>query len=211
MVPTASIVINALIAPLSLAAWFVHALGKSDSAQLTHRGLRSLRYFTVQSNLFSGAVSAVYLAVSLSGEAQLPLWLITLKLVAATAVLLTFVTVVVLLTPTYGWRSMYGGCNLWMHLILPLLAAIDCCLFVPTSQVPLTMTSCVLVPLLVYGLYYMPRVLIHGAEDKGVVYDFYGFLRWGRAWLPAVVAGMLLATWVIALALRAVSGVFCAS
>lgn len=205
MVPAASIVINALIAPLSLAAWFMLMWHKGESAQLTHRGLKSLKYFTVQSNLFSAMVSTVYVAVCLSGMEQLPLWLIILKLVAATAVMLTLITVIVLLAPRYGWRSMFSGGNLWLHLILPLFAAVDCCLFVPIAQIPFWMTLYVWVPSIVYGLFYLSRILIHGAEENDVVYDHYGFLRWGWKWLSVVLAGMLLATWVIALTLRAVA------
>lgn len=207
MVPAASIVINALIVLLTIYAWRIILMGAKDSGDLAHRGLGSLRYFTVLSNLFSGAVSAIYVAVCVTGLTQLPLWLTTLKLAAATAVMLTFITVVVLLIPVYGWQSMYSGGNLWMHLVLPLLAALDCCLFVPVSEVPLPMTLFSVVPTLAYGVFYLSQIIAYGAEKDGVTYDFYGFLRWGWKRLPVVMAGMLLATWLIALGLRLVAGI----
>lgn len=206
MVPAASVVINVTIVLLSIAAWLMIVLGARDSGHLSHRGLGSLKYFTVLSNLFSAAVSAIYLVVCASGPAELPLWLATLKLVAATAVMLTFVTVIVLLNPIYGWRSMYSGGNLWMHLVLPLLAALDCCLFVPIARIPFAMTACVMAAPALYGVFYLARIIMHGSEEDLETYDFYGFLRWGWKRLPVVLAAMLLATWLIALALRLVAG-----
>lgn len=205
MVPTASIIINACIVPLSVIAWLWILLGVSDSGDLAHRGVGSLKYFTVLSNLFSAAASAIYLVVCLR-TGELPLWLTTLKLVAASAVMLTFLFTALMLVPRYGVKSLYRGGNLWLHLVLPLLAAMDCCLFVPVSSIPYPMTLWAMVPTAVYGVFYLRTILIHGAEENGVVYDFYGFLRWGKKNLPFVVAAMLLATWLIALVLRFLGG-----
>lgn len=202
MVPLVSIVINVIIAPLSVLAWLWILLGVGDSGDLAHKGVGSLKYFTVLSNLFSAVASVVYLLFCMKGDGQLPLWLVTLKLVAAAAVMLTFLVTALLLRPLYGWRSLYSGGNLWLHLVLPLLAAADCCLFLPLGEIPLGMTLWAMVPVAAYGVFYLARILRHGAEEGGVVYDFYGFLRWGKEKLPVVVAAMLLATWGIALVLR---------
>lgn len=207
MVFAASIVINGLIVLLTLVAWLMIMRGGKGEAHLAHRGIASLKYFTVQSNLLSAAVSAIYLAVCAGTPTQLPLWLVVLKLVAASAVMLTFITVIVLLIPVYGWRSMYSGGNLWMHLVLPLLAAADCCLFVPVAQIPLRMTLVAMVPSVVYGVFYLLRIFVYGVEKDGVVNDFYGFLRWGWKWLPVVLAVMLFAVWAIALGIRWLGGV----
>ena len=202
MVPLASIVINAAIPPLAIFAWLWILMGKTDSGSLSNKGVESLKYFTVLSNLFSGVVSAIYLVVCWESGLQLPLWLVTLKLVAATAVMLTFLVTVVLLVPMYGWKSLYRGGNFWLHLILPLLAAADCCLFLPLGEVPLHLTLWAMAPTALYGVSYLGRIFMHGAQQGDKEYDFYGFLRWGMRMLPVVLAGMLLSTWGIALALR---------
>ena len=200
-----SLVLNVAIAVLSLYAWALILFGRKDSGKLAARGVWSLKYFTVLSNLFSGLVSALYVACCLLAVQPLPTWLIVLKLMAATAVMLTFLTVIVLLNPVYGWRSMYRGGNLWMHLFLPLLAALDCCLFVPVGTLPLHLTLFAMLPTAAYAAGYLRAIRLHGAEENGVTYDFYGFLRWGERKIPLVVAGMLLATWIIALALSLAS------
>ena len=199
--PVPSMVANVVIAVISFGAWLMLAFDRrADERKLVSRGRESLRYFTVLSNLFSGLVSAVYASVPLwAGE--VPSWLLTLKLMSASAVMLTFLTVVLLLSPVHGWKSMFVGGNFWLHLVLPLLAAIDCCLFVPVRHLPWISTLWAALPTLLYGIGYLRSVLTHGAEENGVVYDFYGFLRWGKDKIPVVMVGMLLFTWVIALGL----------
>lgn len=202
MVPLASIVINAAIPPLAVIAWLRILVGASDSGDLSDKGIDSLKYFTVLSNLFSGVVSGIYLAVCWGSGLQLPLWLVTLKLVAAASVMLTFLVTAVLLVPMYGWKSLYRGGNFWLHLVLPLLAAVDCCLFLPLSEVSLPLTLWAMAPTALYGVFYLARVFMHGAKQGDAEYDFYGFLRWGVKAVPAVLVAMLLLTWDIALVLR---------
>ena len=202
MVPPISIVINAVIPPLAVAAWLWILVGATDSGDLSNKGVKSLQYFTVLSNLFSGAASGIYLAVCWGSVLGLPLWLVTLRLVAAAAVMLTFLVTAVLLVPLYGWKSLYRGGNFWLHLVLPLLAAADCCLFLPLGEVPLHLTLWAMAPTALYGAFYMGRVFLHGAKKGDAEYDFYGFLRWGVKAVPAVLAAMLLSTWGIALGLR---------
>ncbi|MBR3226315.1 MAG: Pr6Pr family membrane protein [Atopobiaceae bacterium] len=199
--PVLSIVANVIIAVISLGAWLMLAFDRlADQRMLVSRGKESLRYFTVLSNLLSGMVSAIYASAPLwTGE--VPSWLLTLKLMSTTAVMLTFLTVVLLLRPAHGFMGMFVGGNFWLHLVLPLLAAIDLCLFVPVWQLPWTCTLWAILPTLLYGIGYLRGVLLHGAEQNGVIYDFYGFLRWGRDRIPIVMAGMLLFAWVISLGL----------
>ena len=201
MVPIPSIVINALIAPVAVAAWLSILLGVTDSGSLADTGVKSLRYFTVLSNLFSAVVSLVYLAVCLATGAEPALWLIALKLVAAASVMLTCVTVMTILVPLYGLPDLLKGGNLWLHLILPVLAAVDCCVFVGVGQLPFTATLFAMLPTAAYGAFYLHEVIVHGPEEDGFVYDCYGFLRWGWKGVPVAFAAMLLVTWAIAVAL----------
>ena len=202
MVPLASIVLNALVPPLAAFAWLWILVGATDSGDLSHKGIESLKYFTVLSNLFCGVVSVIYLVVCGGSGLQLPLCLVTLKLVAATAVMLPFLVTALLLVPMYGWKSLYRGGNFWLHLVVPLLAAADCCLLLPVGEVPLRLTLWAMAPTALYGVFYLGRIFLHGAREGDVEYDFYGFLRWGVKAVPAVLAAMLLSTWGIALALR---------
>lgn len=206
VLPVTSIVLNAVIAPLCIIAWLQLALGNhKDPKMLAARGVESLKYFTVLSNLFAALVSVAYLVVGLGSGAYPPAWLVALKLVSTTTVMLTFITVVVLLGPAFGWRRMYASGNLWLHLVLPLIAFVDCCLFVPVHSLPWQCSFLGMLPTAVYGAFYLWNVCVHGAEQNGRVYDFYGFLRWGKDKIPHVMIGMLVFSWLISLAVYGVS------
>ena len=128
-----------------------------------------------------------------------------LKLAATATVMITFATTAVLLVPMYGWKALYQGGNFWLHLVLPLIAALDICLFVPVATLPLWATLGSVCFTAAYAAWYMHQVLTHGAERDGKVYDFYGFLRWGKESILWVAAIMLLATWAFAVLLYVVS------
>lgn len=201
-----SIACNGTITVFTVVAWLQIAIGAGDPEHLAARGLASLKYFTVLSNFFSAIVSGLYCCTMLLGNGEPAAWLVVLKLQATTAVMLTFVTVVVLLGPTFGWRSMYQGGNLWLHLVLPLAAALDWCVFVPCGALPWWTSSLGMVPTLLYGTWYTARVLRYGPKQDGTTYDFYGFARWGMDKIPVVACFMLAVSWLIAALLQAVGG-----
>ena len=201
MSQTLSMIINGVLVVMSPAAWLMLALGAGDARGLAARGLESLKYFTVLSNLLSCLASLVYLVWCLTAGMPAPPWLLALKLTAAAAVMLTFLTVIVLLGPVLGWKKMYTSGNLWMHLILPLLAAVDCVLFAPVGTLPFAATFVSAIPCALYAVWYLGMVVRHGAEKDGVVYDFYGFLRWGWGKVPRVAASMITVSWLLGLAL----------
>ena len=196
-----SVVLNLAIAVASVLAWISVVQGRGDDHNLMTHGLGSLKYYTVQSNLFSGATSLVYAGgLLLAGEA-VPAWILALKLTGAAVVMVTFVTVVVFLGPTKGWRPMFMAGNLWLHLILPLAAALDVCLFVPVGSLPFAATLAAVAFTVLYAVGYVDKVRRFGSERDGKVYDFYGFTRWGEDKIMVVATVMLALTWVLAVAL----------
>jgi len=193
-----SIALNAAIAIVSVLAWISVVQGRGDDQNLMTHGMPSLKYYTVLSNLFSGAASAAYaINVMLSNGAP-STGILALKLAATTTVMVTFLTVMLFLGPTMGWEPMFKAGNFWLHLVLPLAAAGDLCLFVPLAGLPFMATLGPVAFTAAYAAWYVSRVLRHGAQSGGVVYDFYGFCRWGRDKIGLVAKVMLSATWVIA-------------
>ena len=199
-----SILLNIAIVIISVLAWVSVVQGRGDDRSLMAHGLRSLKYYTVLSNLFSGLASALYVAVLLTRGAPTP-WSLVLKLTGASVVMVTFLTVVLFLGPTMGWTYMYKSGNFWLHLALPLAAAADVCLFVPVGALPFLATLAPVVFTAAYGVFYLGRILLYGRERDGVVYDFYGFLRTGEDKAAVVVVVMLTGTWLIAVALWFIS------
>ena len=197
----ASIATNAAIAVISVLAWISVVRGRGDDRNLMTHGMASLKYYTVLSNLFSGAASTAYCASLLLGGGVPAPWVLVLKLAGTTTVMVTFLTVMLFLGPTMGWAPMFKAGNLWLHLILPLAAAADLCLSVPLAGLPFAATLAPVAFTAAYAAWYIRRVLRYGMERDGVVYDFYGFGRWGQDKIALVAKVMLSATWLIAVLL----------
>lgn len=191
---------NLLLALMVLWAWLSMVFDPSSGALLSSRGIASLKYFTVLSNLLEAAASLLF-AVSLLRNAA-SRWTLLLKYVAAAAVGLTFIVVMVFLGPLYGYPAMFVGGNLWLHLLVPVLAMTEFCLsfrdLKPTGRESLL---CVLSPL-IYGLFYLGNILINGRGEWPNTNDWYGFVMWGLPVGLLIFLVILLATWVIALLLR---------
>ncbi len=145
---------------------------RSAYMEFQMRGAMSLRYYTVQSNLFAGIVALI--ALFYQGKA-----LKVLKLMSAAATGLTFIVVAFFLGPVYGHWRMYKNANLFFHLIVPLICMVD---YILITDAPKKLKWKILstVPTVIYGIAYIVNILING---KGGRYphnnDFYLFLRWG--------------------------------
>ncbi len=155
-----------------------------------HRSAKTFRYFTTDSNILA-ALSALALipfgVIGVTGGGfALPVWAVALKYAGTAAVTVTFLTVMLFLGPTQGYRDMLAGDGLYMHLIGPVLAVVSFC--VPEAGVPIgwPQTLLGLLPTLLYGGIYWLQVVARG-EDNGGWPDFYGFNRNGKwRWSIAV-------------------------
>ena len=102
-----------------------------------------------------------------------------------------------ILTPN-GLISMYTNKNLFFHGIIPLLSIINYIFFENTNQLKLKHTIYSLIPVLLYGIYYMTNVLIH-TENNTVSpeYDWYYFIQNGVSKLIIVVPLIFLITYLL--------------
>lgn len=149
-------------------------------------GLAALRYYTLLSNLLC-AVAALALALALrGGEVPRGIWL--LKYVGTAAVTVTMITVLVFLGPALGYKSQLSGFGLWLHLIGPLLAIVSFCFFERFHALPLPLAMLGLLPVVLYGLVYLYKVVLCPAEGRWE--DFYGYNKGGK-W-PIAFAAMML-------------------
>ena len=179
-------------------------------AALQRRGSAAFIYFTTDSNILAALASLFVLPFAFrgvkTGSFRIPMGVLLFKYTGTTAVAVTFLTVLLFLGPLYGYPSMYVGANLHLHLICPLFAFFSFLLEKkrgeegePVSiRFPETLFG--LLPTVIYGAVYYVMVVRLGPE-KGGWYDFYGFNRGGLWYLSMGI--MFLATWLIALGLRA--------
>ena len=181
--------LNLLIGGLVLCVWLSSVFRTGRRGALSVEGLQSLRYFTVLSNLLQGGVSLACLF-----RAELGRW----NYVSALSVALTFIVVLLLLGPAYGYDSMYVGPNLWFHLIVPSLAMVNFLVFDREDTFSLRDSLFTLIPMLAYSLFYVVNLLVNGVRDN----DWYGFAKNGPRSAATAFLIILGLNWIIALLMR---------
>lgn len=168
---------------------------------LSSTGLRSLRYFTVLSNLLCGLAALIHLLALLRGS--VPAWVRRLSFAGTVAVGVTLLVVLIFLGPLYGYPELLRGANLWFHLVIPVLAILDHILLEPGERPGFRDTFMAMLPTLLYGLGYLTNILVNGVGEWPDTNDWYAFTAWGLPVGICIFAAILLLTWGIALALRA--------
>ena len=200
-----SLIVNFLIFILVLAAWLMMTLRVDRHGALSSTGLRSLRYFTVLSNLMAGIASLVYaigLIRLLRNGTSVSQGVVTLKYAATVSVALTFMTVLCFLGPGYGFDRMYTGANFWMHLVIPVLAVLDLCLLDRDPRLPFGKTLVATAPMLLYAAFYTGNLLLNGMESNGHSNDWYGFAKGGISMAMLRFLILYLSDWLLAVLLR---------
>ena len=179
-------VLSAMIFVLVLYAWLSMML--SGEGTLSEKGLGSLKYFTVDSNLLMGvaALNLVRedLAVLRGTKNKVSAAAVRLYYAGAVSVALTFLVTVLFLSRIFGLWVLYVGANFWMHLVVPVLGVCVFCIFVREYRLNMKDTLVSLIPLGIYAVYYVGMILKYGLEDPRT--DWYYFCFAGIRTLPIV-------------------------
>ena len=195
-----SIVLNALIV-LGTAVCVLRDLFDRREGRTVRGNLTMFRFFTVLSNILSGAAAAVTLACAAAGTA--PTGAVLFKFAATAAVSVTLLTVLGFLGPSQGYAAMFAGTGIYEHLFGPLFAIVSFCFFDPGEGVPFALSLLGLVPTVAYGIVYMIEVVVIG-EKKGGWPDFYGFNA-GEKWAFSCTA-MVVGTFAVCCLLKLLRG-----
>ena len=169
--------------------------------------LGMFKFFTVDSNLFMGVISLIFAIFEirlLKGSInEIPKYMYILKLMATTSVTLTFIVVFAYLGPLVGnIYLMILNSNLFFHLLVPVFSMITFIFFERNNKMSFKYSFYGLIPVIMYGLYYLINVLIH--MDNGIVlpeYDFYYFVQNGIWTAIVVVPVMFIISYIISLIL----------
>ena len=164
------------------------------------------KYFTVQSNVFAGIMSLIFLFKELDvmkGKIKrIDKKYYILKFMSAVAVGLTFFVVFTYLGPItkYGITSLLMNSNLFFHLLIPLLCIICFVFFEGTREMKIKEVLFGLLPVILYAIYYIANVLIHMEGGRvSPIYDWYWFVQNGVWTAVIVVPVILLVTYLISL------------
>ena len=194
--------LNAAMAVAVFVSWGAMAFSVKNGV-LSASGMKSLRYFTVLSNLLQGFASLAHItavARVLAGRtACVARAVVRLKYAAVVSVSITFLTVMLFLGPVLGYRGMFAGPNLWFHLVVPLAAALDFCALDREGRVFFVDSIIALLPVALYGVFYGLNILINGMGEPGRSNDWYGFALGGAKTIPLAFLIIGLASWGVAL------------
>ena len=206
----AAFVLNVLIFVFTLFATIAMIVGfnfMGDVKVLSSRNFWAFKYFTVDSNVFAGIISLVYVILSLTPQGKnekLSKTMYILKLAATTGVTLTMMVTVFFLAPrsTTTYFDYFKNSNFFMHFFTPLLCIISFVFFEPVEKPSFVLSLSGIIPMVLYACFYVPNILLHLENGKPThSYDWYGFLDGGlnTAWFvfPLLVA----ITWIFSLVL----------
>ena len=174
------------------------------SGSLVQNGIGSLKYFTMLSNLFAGVMAAAWLlsaGKSNGGDGRASERVERLKYVAAASVGLTCATVLFFLGPIYGYRAMFAGYNLPLHLIVPVIAIAEI-IFLTDTPYTRRDNRLTIIPPLLYGIGYLANILINGIGQWPDTNDWYFFFYWGYPVGALIYAVLLAATWLMGFLMR---------
>lgn len=190
------VIVNICIVIMVAGAWLgMIFFGGGDLAQ---RGISSMKYFTVLSNILCGIAAVIWLISERKGGSKAAE---RFKYIAAASVGLTFAVVMLFLGPLYGYPAMFEGANLWLHLVVPLTAIAEI-IFLSDAEYTKRDNALAIIPPLIYGIAYLVNILINGIGEWPNTNDWYLFFRWGYPIGLLIYVVIALVTWLIAFFMR---------
>jgi hypothetical protein len=195
--------VSALIVVLCTCSAVVMNLTTVYDVNFDHMGIRTFCMFTVLSNILVAIGMGLVVPYTIDGLRKhyfhLPNWLIAFLLAGATAVMLTFLVSLFVLSPFKGFILIFSGSRFFLHGVCPILSIIAFSFFISDHYVSYPECLLSLIPVFIYaGVYYILAILI--GEENGGWNDFYGFATYVPVWIPAVL--LLPVTFGIACLLR---------
>lgn len=152
-----------------------------------HMGIRTFCMFTVNSNILAGISMLLCLPYTVdglrTGNYHLPNWIVDLMYVAVTAVSLTFLISLFVLSPAKGFVLIFTGSRFFLHGVCPVLSIVTFCFFINSHIIRLRESLLALIPVFIYAVIYLVMVVFIG-EEHGGWNDFYGFATRIPLWVP---------------------------
>ncbi|MCR5431541.1 MAG: hypothetical protein K6E95_03185 [Lachnospiraceae bacterium] len=166
-------------------------IGKYCDDGFTLEGLKNLKYFTNLSNIFAMVVAVI----SVIRKKQKKPQLMTVKLIAAAALGLTFLTVLCYLAPFVGgFARAYRNESFIFHLLLPLTAIAEFIFCESDGAKRITAKKALITVIypMTYGVVYILQYFVRGMVREA---DWYAFIVFGLPIGMCIFAGLMLITY----------------
>ena len=152
-------------------------------------GIRTFCMFTVNSNILAALSSFTVIPYAIDGirkkEYVLPGWVVVFMLLGTTAVALTFLVSLFILSPVKGFVLIFTGSRFFLHGVCPILNILAFCVFVTSHKITVKQSLFALIPVGIYAVVYFVMVVLIPRELGGWD-DFYGFATRIPFWIPAI-------------------------
>lgn len=202
-----SLILNIIIVILTIFASFLMFTG----IKITHGAepilettkIGMFKFFTVDSNIFMGIIALIYAIKEITNK-EITKTMYKLKLMATTAVSLTFIIVFTYLGPISkdGIISLLQNSNIFFHLVIPVLSIITFTLFERTNKLKFKDSLYGIIPTIIYAVLYLINILIHMENGKvSPVYDWYWFVQNGVKTAIIVAPMIIIISYIISLIL----------
>ena len=153
-------------------------------------GIRTFCMFTVNSNILAALSSFAIIPYAIDGlrkkEYVLPNWVVVFMLTGTTAVALTFLVSLFILSPVKGFVLIFTGSRFFLHGVCPILNILAFCVFVTSHKITVKQSFFALIPVAIYAIVYFVMVVLI-PKDLGGWDDFYGFATRVPIWISATV------------------------
>ncbi|MBR3161334.1 MAG: hypothetical protein IKF19_01225 [Bacilli bacterium] len=210
-----SLVLNTLILIMVVLATIFMVTGfkfMSNTYILEAKGLETLKFYTVDSNILVGLASLMLITCEYffikKKIKKIPKYAYILKYIATVAVSLTFLVTLLYLSPLYGSKFLflYQNSNLFFHLLVPLFSFISYIIY-EKIEIEFKYTYYGVSTMILYGIYYVINILIHMKNGRVLPkYDWYGFVYGGIPSIFIVFLVMIIITYIISLVIYKLNG-----
>lgn len=151
-------------------------------------GIRTFCMFTVNSNILAALSSFAVIPYAIDGirkkEYILPDWVVVFMMTGTTAVALTFLVSLFILSPVKGFVLIFTGSRFFLHGVCPILNILAFCIFVTSHKITIKQSFFALIPVGIYAAVYFVMVVVIPKELGGWD-DFYGFATRMPLWISA--------------------------
>ena len=153
-------------------------------------GIRTFCMFTVNSNILAALSSFAIIPYAIDGirkkEYSLPNWVVVFMMTGTTAVALTFLVSLFILSPVKGFVLIFTGSRFFLHGVCPILNILAFCVFITSYKLKIKDCLLSLIPVAIYAAVYFTMVVVI-TEANGGWADFYGFATRIPAWLSLII------------------------
>ena len=153
-------------------------------------GIRTFCMFTVNSNIIAAVSSFLVVPYAIDGlrkkEYVLPDWVVVFMLACTTAVTLTFLISLFVLSPVKGFVLIFTGSRFFLHGVCPVVNIVAFCVFITSHKISVKQSFYSLITVSLYATVYFIMVVVVTAE-RGGWEDFYGFATRMPVWVSASV------------------------